>query len=194
LQLVFLAEFFRRCPEPSEATAERLERWFWVTSFTGWFGGVNSTQAKLALDEIRELADGSSLDFELVDLDEPARPFPSRFDARSARVHAYLLYLSSLKPRFPEDGRVRELDPEALHAELGPRALSHVVSSGLDDLQSSPANRMYVDRHYRGQAIRALRALPDADLEPVLQRRGVALAFERPSPTVFKRLECNGWL
>jgi hypothetical protein len=176
LQLVFLTEFFRRCSEPSKATADILERWFWVTSFTGWFGGVNSTQARLALDEIRELADGAAHDFKLVDLDEPARPFPSRFDARSARVHAYLLYLSSLSPLSLQDGGESKLDPGALHAELGPSALSHVVSSGLSkELQSSPANRMYVDRDHRGQALGALqqlKELDDAELEPILASHG----------------------
>lgn len=58
LQLVLLGEFHRICPEPSSGTVELLTRWFWVTSFTGWFGGVNSTQAKRALEEIRDLALG----------------------------------------------------------------------------------------------------------------------------------------
>ena len=171
LQLVFLAEFFRRCPNPSKEAAEVLQRWFWVTSFTGWFGGVNSTQARLALDEIRDLAEGNLQRFSRVNLNEPARPFPSRFDTRSARVRTYLLYLTSLDPRSVR-GR-GALDPGALHAELGPKALAYVVGSGLpEDLQSSPANRMYVDRDRRGQALGALQALSNADIAPVLSSHG----------------------
>ncbi len=172
LQLVFLAEFFRRCPEPSQEVANLLQRWFWVTSFTGWFGGVNSTQARLALAEVRDLADNGNLDaFKQVNLDQPALPFPSRFDTRSARVHAFLLYLASLGPRsLRGEGH---LDPGALHAELRSKALSYVVGSGLpSELQSSPANRMYADRDHRGQALRALAQLDDPVLEQVLTSHG----------------------
>ena len=76
LQLVLLGEFHRICPRPSAETAALLRRWFWVTSFTGWFGGVNTAQAKRALDEIRNLAKGKSETFNVVDPDAPAEPFP----------------------------------------------------------------------------------------------------------------------
>lgn len=182
LQLVFLAEFFRRCPEPSQEVADLLQRWFWVTSFTGWFGGVNSTQARLALDEIRDLADNGSLDaFKQVNLDQPALPFPSRFDTRSARVRAFLLYLTSLGPRSLRDDSA--LAPGALHAERGPKALAYIVGSRLpDELQRSPGNRMYVDRDHRGQALRALQAFDDADSAPFLASHGFpagAIAYLR---------------
>ena len=75
-----------------------LKRWFWVTSFTGWFGGVNSSQARDALEEIRRLAHDSNTQLTVVDLEAPAQGFPDRFDARSARVRAFLLYLASLGP------------------------------------------------------------------------------------------------
>ena len=51
LQLVLLGEFFRLCPQPTTRVVELLNRWFWVTSFTGWFGGANTTQATRALGE-----------------------------------------------------------------------------------------------------------------------------------------------
>ena len=76
LQLVLLGEFHRICPRPTAETLELLQRWFWVTSFTGWFGGVNTAQAKRALDEIRGLAKGQSETFIAVDFDMPAQPFP----------------------------------------------------------------------------------------------------------------------
>ena len=88
-----------RLPQPAARTVELLKRWFWVTSFTGWFGGVNTAQAKRDLEEIRHLAEGKSETLNVVDPDMPAQPFPERFDARSARVRAFLLYLASLGPR-----------------------------------------------------------------------------------------------
>ena len=90
LQLVMLGEFFRLCPQPATAVVELLDRWFWVTSFTGWFGRVNTAQAELALSEIRSLAKGTGTGFSVVDLAAPAQPFPARFDGRSARVRAFL--------------------------------------------------------------------------------------------------------
>ena len=116
LQLVLLGEFHRICPEPTSRTVELLTRWFWVTSFTGWFGGANTAQAKRALQEIRDLAQGKSETFTVVDLDAPAQPFPDRFDARSARVRAFLLSLASLGPRSLLGDA--DLDPGALLSRL----------------------------------------------------------------------------
>ncbi len=151
LQLVLLAEFFRLCPNPSQEQKELLERWFWVTSFTGWFGGVNSAQARAALSEIRDLAKGAKDTITVVNLEEPALPFPKRFDGRSARVRAYLNYLVSLEPCSCVG---EKLEPGRLLSELGPSVLAYVVSRGIsEEFTKSPANRMFVDRGHRGQAV-----------------------------------------
>ena len=173
LQLVFLGEFFRQCPQPITSVAKLLSRWFWVTSFTGWFGGVNTAQAKHALSEIRDLARGDEIQFRIVNLDVPAQPFPDRFDGRSARVRAFLLYLASLKPRsilLRED----PLDPGGLLSTSGTGALAHVSSnlSQRADLIRSPANRMYVDHDHIGQAFGALTDLQGDVLREVLPTHG----------------------
>ena len=49
----------RRYWRPAGKVVELLNRWFWVTSFTGWFGGVNTAQTTHALGEIRDLARGT---------------------------------------------------------------------------------------------------------------------------------------
>lgn len=171
LQLVFLADFFRLCPDPSKEIADVLQRWFWVTSFTGWFGGVNSTQARLALAEMRNLAQGKVDAFNVLNLDEPARPFPIRHDARSSRVRTFLLYLASLRPLALkyED----ELNCGELLSKQGPKALAFVVAADLpSQLQRSPANRMYVDLEHNGQAISALSILNDQRLDELLPSHG----------------------
>ena len=158
LQLVLLGEFHRICPRPATETVERLKRWFWVTSFTGWFGGVNTAQAKRALEEIRALAKGKSETFNVVDLDMPAQPFPDRFDARSARVRAFLLYLASLRPRSLRGHA--DLKPGPLLSLLGTDAVGYVWSNpDPPELVSSPANRLFVDEDHVGQALGALSAL-----------------------------------
>ena len=171
LQLVLLGEFHRICPQPEAETVEVLKRWFWVTSFTGWFGG-NAAQAKRALEEIRNIAKRKSERFSVVDPDMPAQPFPDRFDARSARVRAFLLYLASLRPRalLPDNA---ELDPGALLSRLGTDAAGYVVSNpDRRDLVSSPANRMFVNDHHDGQALSALTNLDDNALKQVLPTHG----------------------
>ena len=173
LQLVFLGEFFRRCPQRTENVVRLLNQWFWVTSFTGWFGGVNTAKASHALNDIQKLATGAVTEFGVVDLDAPAQPFPDRFDGRSARVRAFLLYLTSLKPRsLQDDGDL--LDPGELLSTLGTGAVGHVFSNQpqLGDLISSPANRMFVDRDHVGQSVGALRDLSDDRLKKLLPTHG----------------------
>ena len=172
LQLVFLGEFFRLCPQPTASVVELLSRWFWVTSFAGWFGAVRMTQIRRALSEIRDLATGDETQFSVVSLEVPAQPFPDRFDGRSARVRAFLLYLASLEPRSLRDRGA--LDPGELLSTLGTGAVGYVSSnlSQCADLILSPANRMYVDRDHVGQALGALDDLPDDVLTEVLPTHG----------------------
>ena len=172
LQLVLLGEFFRLCPQPTAKVVELLNRWFWVTSFTGWFGGVNTTQATLALGEIRELAKGSGTGLSVVDLDAPAQPFPRRFDGRSARVRTFLLYLASLRPCSLRNEK--DLDLGQLISARGTRAVGHVSSNPrlLQGLFTSPANRMFVDADQFGQTFMDLFDLEDDVLTKLLPTHG----------------------
>ena len=172
LQLVFLGEFFRLCPQPTTRDADLLKQWFWVTSFTGWFGGVNSAQAKYALSEIRDLAKGTGTRFSVVNLEAQAQPFPDRFDGRSARVRTFLLYLASLKPSSLRGEGA--LNPGELLSRSGTGAVGRVFSNlpQRADLIRSPANRMYVDHDYVGQAFGALTDLQDDVLKEVLRTHG----------------------
>ena len=183
LQLVLLGEFHRICPQPSARTVGLLRRWFWVTSFTGWFGGVNTAQAKRALEEIRALAKGESETFSVVDLDMPAQPFPDRFDTRSARVRAFLLYLASLGPRSLKDDSV--LEPGPLLSLLGTDAVGYVWHTpDPPELVSSPGNRLFVDEGHVGQAWRALHELSIRDND----------ALRRVLPTHGFPIDCVGSL
>ena len=171
LQLVLLGEFYRICPQPAAETVEQLRRWFWVTSFTGWFGGVNTALAKRALEEIRNLAKGENETFNVVDLNTPAQPFPDRYDARSARVRAFLLYLSSLRPRSLRDDL--DLNPGSLLSLLGTDAVGYVwFNPEPPELISNPANRLFVDKDHVGQAWGAMATLDDEKLRRLLPTHG----------------------
>lgn len=193
MQIVLLSEFFRLCPKPSEEARRELRRWFWVTSFTGWFATFNSALAKLALDEMRALARGDRSRIDSVRHDE-ALPFPSRFDGRSARVRAFLLYLMSLGPLSLDKGEA--LDSGGLLSQLGPQALRYVLSRGLPSaLHPSPANRILLGASHRGQARAALLNLPKDGAEEILKSHGIppdsVVLLERGSSEEFirKRLE-----
>ena len=177
LQLVLLAEFFRLCPNPTEQTRRVLERWFWVTSFSGWFGGVGGARVRLALQEMRELAKGEGDAIRVVDLDSPAAPFPKRFDGRSARVRAFLLFLGSLKPRSLQKTD-QTLNPGELLASRGTEAVGYVVANrgGGDELFSSPANRMFVDASHFGQTVGSLQETDDTRLKDLLPTHGFDLS------------------
>ena len=172
LQLVLLGEFFRLCPQPSADVVALLKRWFWVTSFTGWFGGVNTAQVRRALREMRDVAMGRAIDVEVVELDAPALPFPNRFDGRSARVRAFLLYLASLRP--PSVMGTGDLDPGELLSVSGTRAMGYVFSSSthIRELLSSPANRMFVDKGLVRQTFSLLTNLDDDRLKKTLAGHG----------------------
>ena len=172
LQLVLLGEFFRSCPQPEPDQRALLERWFWVTSFTGWFGQASTSRITHALREMCDFADGQRTDLNTIDLDAPALSFPDRFDGRSARVRAFLLYLVSLKPRSLVG--TGELDCGNLLSTLGTRAVGHVFqrTTDLEDLNSSPANRMFVDQEVTGPAFHELKALNDDNLQELLPSHG----------------------
>lgn len=172
LQLVLLGELFRLCPNPGGKVLDLLTRWFWVTSFTGWFGRVNTAQVTHALGEIRNLARGEGSGFSVIDLEAPAQPFPRRFDGRSARVRAFLLYLASLRPRAIRSSKA--LDPGRLLSTHGTRAIGYVSSSSeqLEGLVGSPANRMFLDEGYVGQAFSDLARLNDDELNVLLPTHG----------------------
>lgn len=150
MQLVLLGETMRSCPNPSRRARKLLRRWFWLTSFTSWFSGASASVTRRLLEEMREIVRGDRRSFEVLDLSMVPHPFPSRFDLRSARVRAFLLYLSSLRPQsFLHKGE--ELDPGRLLTTFGGRALGRITTAIQDpELRQSPANRMFIDEGHRG--------------------------------------------
>src|SRR5262249_28592653 len=101
MQLVALSAFFDRRPAPTESQLSMLRRWFWVSSFSGWFGGANPSRVNGLVTEFREIARAGRAPEKLAnfDLDGKSLPYPSTFDMRSARTRALLLVMLSLRPR-----------------------------------------------------------------------------------------------
>jgi hypothetical protein len=171
-QILLISEFCRLCPSPSEAQQELLERWFWVTSFSGWFAGANTTQLRIAITEMHELATGAAQPFEVVSLDDQAQPFPLYFDLRSARVRCLLLVMLRLKPRDPQTG---ELVPfQLVLRQIGSESLAKVFRNADKDHISNPANRVILDRS-PGLSVRdRFRSIPEGIRDGVLVSHGIS--------------------
>ncbi|MBU0500551.1 MAG: DUF262 domain-containing protein [Gammaproteobacteria bacterium] len=154
MQLVALGAFFGACPDPSPGQREFLTRWFWVSSFTGWFASGNPSRVGLLLKELKDkvahIPDPGVL--ETMRLDEAAQPFPKTFDMRSARVRALLLVLLNQYPR-SQDGTPLPA-PWREVQEHGPLAIGYIAATVQDRiLKSSPANRILkIDPKDRSQA------------------------------------------
>ncbi|MEV6342644.1 DUF262 domain-containing protein [Actinoplanes sp. NPDC051851] len=162
-QLVLLTVAFHENPEPSPAQRRALQRWFWSTSWSGFFAGANTTQIREALVEMREFARGeAALDVS----GQVARPFPERFDLRSARVRAFVLWeLHEYRDRVGINGQ--PVEPLDLLLRSDASAYRQILSRG--PRRSSPANRLMLPTA-PGMSIR--RALIDAEPE-LLASHGV---------------------
>jgi len=175
LQLVFLGEFYRHCPNPKPNTLCLIKRWFWVTSFTGWFGTANTSMVTHSLNEMIEIASGKRENFNTINLDMKALPFPNRFDGRSARARAFLLYLSSLEPlSLIGNGR---LEPGILLSSYGLNSLGYISYNPKcgDEFRSVPANRMFMDSELNGDAIEHLNNLEYSSLLEILPSHGFSM-------------------
>lgn len=161
IQLVLLAAFFDGDPAPSDQKRDTLRRWFWATSWNGYFAGANTTQIKNALAEMRQFASGGASQLEATA--ETARPFPERFDMRSARVRTLILWqLRDLKPT-ALDGQ--PLDVVDIVEKADTDAYRHVIPEGTE-LVSSPANRIVLPTPPGVSVRRALSELPLASTLP----------------------------
>lgn len=130
LQFVFLSEFFFNCHNPSDQKKKELERWFWITSYSGWFAGANSSKVKKGLDAIREFAKTEEETTIKIDYDDYTVEFPDKFDFRYARVKTHILFLLSLNPRNLESGEI--LNGKELLSESGSKALHYILPTFTD--------------------------------------------------------------
>jgi hypothetical protein len=163
MQLVVLAAFFSRRARPTPEQRRFLWRWFWVSSYSGWFTQGNPSRVQRLVAEFRD--EVSELDAPTVlremDLDAPAVPFPRSFDMRSSRTRVLLSTLLRLEPRHPK-GHILDASRRWIR-EFGPAAMGKIFADGASkELRISPANRLIaIDPKDRRQAKAWL-----ADLDP----------------------------
>lgn len=190
MQLATLSAFFDRQPKPSSDQIGFLQRWFWVSSFSGWFGGANPSRVNALVKEFRQVvAKSTPTRLENFEMEAPALPFPLTFDMRSARTRTLLLVMLSLKPRTTSGEIVQ--DPWRSIAEKGPEAVGHVVANPPRELSRNPANRMIrPPEHERG----ILRSWLENDLfnadDSVIESYGVT----RPAIEYLRQRNLQGFV
>lgn len=170
-QLMLLTAFFDQCPNPDATQIHELTRWFWITSWSGYFAGANTTQIKQALAEMKNFANKKG---QLDLTDQRSRPFPSRFDLRSARIRAFIIWeLSEFQERWsPENTSV---DAVKLLARADTAAYRHVsTKKGIENI-SSPANRLILPTDSGVSVRRTLLDIPPDKRESAIASHGITL-------------------
>lgn len=125
LQLVFLSEFFNNCPNASPQKLVQLAKWFWFTSYSGWFAGASSTKVRKGLEEIRTFAKEADGLLPTISYSDYTAEFPDKFDFRFARVKTFVLFLLSLHPKPLEEDA--DFNPKVLLGEQGSKALHYIL-------------------------------------------------------------------
>ncbi|WP_164868040.1 DUF262 domain-containing protein [Rhodovarius crocodyli] len=165
LQLLLLGIFFRQNNHTPQNLPDdidkNLRRWFWATSFEGWFASANSSEVEGAVANMEMYARSeghgpSTASFEAFFIDRPLRPFPKTFDRRSARIRAMLLVQMARTPLvdpITDDA----INGSELMSDPDRRDLPYVFRPAGTRSARSPANRILLPRTH-GSAVRDLLA------------------------------------
>lgn len=163
LQIVMLAQFFGE-RRPSDAEAQVLRRWLFATSFSGWYSGGNTTQVNDDLAEMDRFKRREAQSF--VALRDRAKPFPARFDLKSARVRAFLL--ATLVRKQPLRRLGERVDIVSLFPSEEIASVPRVFPRSPPPIVATPANRILLPTVDGRGARRQLLDLPVAERAEVL--------------------------
>ncbi|MCI5145033.1 MAG: hypothetical protein D3923_05760, partial [Candidatus Electrothrix sp. AR3] len=173
-QIVILTAFFLNCKQPSRRQSEFLKRWFWVSSYTGWFASASTTRVGHLMNEMRDKVslESAPSTLENMRMEEPAQSFPKTFNMSSARARTWLLVLLGLNP-MDNNGKLLP-KPWKLVAEHGPNAVGYIAATVQNkDLGSSPANRILRITKDRSQGWNWLSDLKKNARNEVLESHGI---------------------
>ena len=170
-QILLLSQFFHHRETPTKQQRQILTQWFWVYSWSGWLTSVNTTQLNKALKEMRDLAENETTKLQVMPLEQIIRPFPDRYDTRSSRVRALLIFMFSLKPLEPETGEPIEV--EKIVSEDENQGIAPVFPRIKNPLLSNPANRILLNRIAKKSIKDRLSSIQKNSQAAVLQSHGI---------------------
>jgi hypothetical protein len=187
---IFFAEFGRARSELSEALTANLKRWFWATSFNGWFAGANTTDLRRAADMLRAASSGAANpDFDGEFFNRPIRPFPTSFDRRSARIRASLLVQISNALLDPRSGQ--PIDGTAIFSSPDTADIPYFFPNQSRPNVSNPANRVILPAGYSRNARGMFAALSDDTMGLEIQRSHMLSA---EAMKCLREDDCDGFI
>lgn len=174
--LVLLAIFFSKFKSTEDShfieKTKLLKKWFWATSFNGWFAGAHTTLMRQGSEQMLALADPEKfapLPFEeFFFSDRAIRALPESFDRRSARVRASLLVQILVgKPLDPRTGA--EINGASVFSDEASRDIPYFFPQQKKPIVSNPANRVILPAGYSKNARNAFSTLDSTKSESILR-------------------------
>ncbi|MFY2763126.1 GmrSD restriction endonuclease domain-containing protein [Arenimonas sp. MALMAid1274] len=168
---IFFGQISRSSGEFSASQRLLLIKWFWATSFNGWFAGANTTDLRQAGKVMRSFADNahSPDTFDNFFFGRDIRPFPESFDRRSARIRASLLVqLTEGSPKDPRTGT--EISPEAINSDGSLGDIPYFFPNERKPRVSNPANRVILPTGYPRNSRAFFTQLDDSNLSQSILR------------------------
>lgn len=99
-QLIFIIEFFRQLPNPTELQLQDLKKWFWKTTYCNYFTINTLTSQRKAFEQFCAYLKGNDVALFYEDEDKvpyPTLPFPKQILLNGVRSRAVVLFLNKLK-------------------------------------------------------------------------------------------------
>jgi hypothetical protein len=146
LQLVLLADIFRtRTIQRSDSGW--LRRWFWSTSFTGFFAGANSAVQNASLRRLRAFDKGWKKTVAWFDANQVIQRAPEKLHLRGARARLSILALAALQPKvlYPRENAYPDITRKAILRADGPR-LARIFPDAPQDERTAFANHILYPR------------------------------------------------
>jgi hypothetical protein len=204
LQIVFLAMLLHHDPSPSKRKLDTIRRWFWITSWSGQLATANTTLLRNSIADFRNFAIGSVGYLRHIEAGDESdlihrslQALPERFNTRSARLRAFLVWDLTERPfRLGLNGEsfnaAKTLQKFGLRAyqkicttrnlpnssSFANRILLEVPLGGSarDELWNSPTNRRWEILKSAGSSSKAIQRLQDGDETAFIITRAEDLA------------------
>jgi hypothetical protein len=169
-QFISLCNFFHFCPNPDSSQMEILKKWFWATSFSGWFSNLSFTQTSNAINEMGELAKKEINKPKIVSFNESARPFPIEYNIRSSRVRSLLLFMLTLNPMDTESG----MPINSSHIITQDGNIGRIFTGNVKEIINSSANRIFLKNKPEKTIKDQLLSIPYDRLDDVLKSHAIS--------------------
>ncbi|ARC36849.1 DUF262 domain-containing protein [Paracoccus yeei] len=173
-QLVMLSFFYQNRSQGDVSVSDYMDgtlvKWFWLTSFNGWFAGANTTDLRRAADKMTDLSNRDIDEKHFIEFfsDRPLRGLPKAFDRRSARIRASLLL--QIKARTPLDPRTgKSINGFEIFGNESTRDIPYFFLNAPGKLISSPANRIILPGNLGRSAKQVLVSMDNSVKDDVLR-------------------------